>query len=194
MTAAAPHTAGSVRTSGCAAGISAPCHDVAADLGSTWATRPTPRRGSHPSAANEAACARAQVAAVVRLSCRPHRSQLRFASHALRSEARPADRSERVFARVANQVFHSVEAVEAGRGASAKGGGASILAEVAHKSRGLKTRVRSCCMGLPIQDVPHPRRKILCRIIAGRLVIQNFFGAILTRIFSSGTSLGFCHD
>jgi len=40
MTAAASVTAGSVRTSGCAAGISARRANAIAGLGSTWATRP----------------------------------------------------------------------------------------------------------------------------------------------------------
>ena len=40
MTAAALHTAGSIRTNACAAGISACLANAIAGLGSTWATRP----------------------------------------------------------------------------------------------------------------------------------------------------------
>jgi hypothetical protein len=147
MTAAAMHTASTVCTNACAAGISAPCHDVAADLGSTWATRPTPRRGSHPSAANEAACARAQVAAVVRLSCRPLRSQHRFASHALRSEARPADRGERVFARALSTLSEG----------KTRGGCQVVSPRAAFSKTAPKTAARLLCIPLPLRNVRHGR-------------------------------------
>jgi hypothetical protein len=120
MTAAATHTAGSVRTDTCAAGISARRRDVCAVLGSIWATRPAlSAKGIYAGAQSTrhfAACAPAERM---------------IEGHGLRTKG--------IYARVANQVFHSVptrRVFEAGPP---------------------KMTARLLCIPLPLKNVRHGR-------------------------------------